>query len=228
MCHMSTPCFAPAVQFFADLEHDNTREFWTAERHRYDQLVKPPFLELLDELDGVGGTWRVYRPHNDTRFGSTKGPYKTFIGAVTERADGVGTFVQISGRGVLVGTGMPMLAPDQLAVYRTAVAADTGAELDHAIARVRGRGVDVHGGRWEPLRRVPRGHDAAHPRADLLRWKGVESNTRVTTPPWPTPAAAAVDLRLAIDRAADVDDWLGRRVGPSTLTPEERFAPRRR
>lgn len=222
---MTTPCFAPAVQFFSELELDNSRDFWTAERHRYDQLVKPPFVELLDEL---GGSWRIYRPHNDTRFGTTKGPYKTFIGAVTERADGVGTFVQISSRGVLVGTGMPMLAADQLATSRAAVADDAGVDLDRAVAIARGRGVVVHGGRWDPLRRVPRGVDPQHPRSELLRWKGVESNTRVASPPWPTPARAAADLRRATAASAEVDDWLGRHVGPSSMTAEERFAPRRR
>jgi uncharacterized protein (DUF2461 family) len=227
MCHMSA-IFDEAVRFFSELEGDNSREFWQRERHRYDHIVKPTFLAVLGGIDGFG-PWRVYRPHNDTRFGNAKGPYKTFIGAVAERSDGVGAFVQVSGRGVLAATGVPMPAPDQLAALRAAIADDrTGAEFVAAVDAARGRGATVHGGRWEPLRRPPRGHPADHPRAELLRWKGVEVNQRFVDPPWRTPEAAASEIDAALGAPHELHRWLTRHVGPSALTPEERFAPRRR
>ena len=225
MCHMTDPLFSAGIEFFRGLERDNTRAFWHAHRARYDDAIKPSFVDVLERL---GGDWRIYRPHNDQRFSAAKGPYKTFIGAVTERPDGVGTFVQLSARGVLVGTGMPMLAADQLTTYRAAVASDDGARLTAAIDAARRHGLTVHAGRWEPLKRVPRGADPHHPRCDLLRWKGVETNTRIECPPWSTPAEASSGIRDRIELASQVDDWLGRFVGPSAMSPEERFAPRRR
>src|SRR3712207_2399666 len=116
MCHMRQDFTAVAVNFFAQLEADNSRERWNATRDGYDDLLRPAFGELLD---GLGGTWRAYRAQNDVRFARV--PYKTFLGAVTERPDGVGAFVQIGARGLLVGTGVPQPAPDQLARLRAAV-----------------------------------------------------------------------------------------------------------
>jgi uncharacterized protein (DUF2461 family) len=214
---MTEPWVRDAAAFFRELGADNDRTWWQAHRERYDD-ARARFVALLDALDGWG-PWRVYRPNNDARFGN-RAPYKTFLGAVAERSDGVGAFVQVSALGLLVGTGVPMPAPDQLAALRAAIAEDdAGPALEAAIAAVRAAGATVHGGRYEPLKRVPRGYPADHPRAELLRWKGLEVNVR-------PPTASGVPDAL---RAGDpVHAWLGRHVGPSALTPEERFAPKRR
>jgi uncharacterized protein (TIGR02453 family) len=157
MCRMSSTWMHRAAAFFGELERENTREWWQANRVRYDEEIRPAFLALLAEVQAFG-PWRTYRVANDTRFASGKGPYKTFIGAVAERADGVGAFIQVGPAGLLVGTGMPMPAPDQLAVLRRAIADDgSGPAFADAVASVRAVGGHVHGGRWEPLRRVPKG-----------------------------------------------------------------------
>lgn len=227
LCHMSA-LFADAVAFFAELERDNSRDFWQRERHRYDDAIKPAFLAVLDGVGGFG-PWRVYRPHNDTRFNSDAGPYKTFIGAVAERADGVGAFVQISSRGALAASGIPMPAPDQLAAMRAAIADDeSGPGLLAAIEHANLGGTTVHGGRWDPLRRTPRGYPADHQRAELLRWKGVEANVRIARPAWSSSGQAATEVDTLLARPSELHEWLARHVGPSALSPEERFAPRRR
>jgi uncharacterized protein (TIGR02453 family) len=178
---MSTTLVADAGAFFTRLEADNTREFWQTERAIYEQELRPQFTTLVEGLAGFAA-WRIYRPHNDTRFQRDKGPYKTFIGAVSERPDGVGAFVQISKRGLLVGTGMPMPASDQLPRLRTALGDDvTGVAFVAAVQAVEQAGATVHGGRYEPLKRVPKPFSADHPRATYLCWKGVEINYRLAT-----------------------------------------------
>jgi uncharacterized protein (DUF2461 family) len=187
MCHMYPGFAAAATAFFRELDADNSRAFWAEHRHRYDDL-RPAFLALLA---GLGGEWRVYRPHNDTR--SARQPYKTFLGAVTEDADGVGAFVQVGPRGLLVGTGVPQPAADQLARLREAIGGGTsGPAFTAAVGAVEAAGGRVHGGRWDPLARVPRGWPADHPRAAWLRWKGVEVSHRPGSPAWlDTPDAPA-------------------------------------
>ena len=208
-----------AAAFFTALEADNSREFWRAERRVYDDVLRPAFLALLP--DAPGG-WRVYRPHNDTRFGRTT-PYKTFLGAVTELADGVGWFVRVDARGLLVGSGIPMPARDQLARWRDAVGGPHGDAFVSAAARVTASGARVHSGRYDPLARVPRGWPADHPRAEWLRWKGAEVNSRVGTADDP---GGPDGVRALLDRGAPVHEWLAAHVGPSALSAEERFAPR--
>jgi uncharacterized protein (TIGR02453 family) len=228
MCHMTTPWAETAATFFAELEQHNDRDWWQASRATHDRVIKPRFLELLGGISGFE-SWRVYRPNNDTRFQSGKGPYKTFIGAVAERPDGVGVFLQIGAQGLLVGTGIPMPAPDQLQRMRLAIA-DPGAgdAFEAAIAEVRAGGGLVFGGRWEPLRRVPRGYPNDHPKAEWLRWKGVEVNHRPGLPAWLSQPRAAGRVDQLIARGDPLHVWLGQYVGPSSLTPEERFAPKTR
>lgn len=213
--------------FFTELEADNSREFWGRERARYDERIRPAFTELCGAVTAFTD-WRIYRPHNDTRFRADAPPYKTFIGAVAERPDGVGAFLQLSRRGLLVATGMPMPAPDQLGRFRLAVADDvSGPALVDAIAATTGRGAIIRAGRWDPLKRVPRGFAAHHPRADLLRWKGIEVDHRDAQPSWRTVADAASAIDGMLDDPVELHEWLGRHVGASALTAEERFAPRR-
>ncbi len=216
-----------AVAFYRELEADNSKEFWARERARYDDGVKPLFAEILEGVTSFGG-WRVYRPHNDTRFGKAE-PYKTFAGAVAERPDGVGAFVQVGARGLLVGTGLPMPASDQLPRLRDGIAGSrSGPAFERAVGTVEDAGVRVFHGRYEPLKRVPAGYPADHPRADHLRWKGIETNQRVARPTWRTAAAAAEDIERMLALPEPLHRWLAANVGPSAMTPEERFAPKRR
>jgi uncharacterized protein (DUF2461 family) len=210
-----------ASAFFAALELENTREHWQAHRAPYDAELRPAFVQLVEAVPGWG-PWRVYRPHNDTRFGGA--PYKTFLGAVTERADGVGAFVQVGPRGLLLGTGIPMPAPDQLARLRAALADDgSGPGFVAAVEQVSGAGARVHGGRYEPLARVPRGCPADSPRASWLRWKGVEVSQRPAVDG--DPSGQLIGELLAV--GDPLHRWLAEHVGASALTAEERFAPRR-
>ena len=220
LCRMRLGFTATAVAFFSELEADNTREHWQTTRGVYDDLLRPTFDALLAAL---GGNWRVYRPHNDTRFARL--PYKTFLGAVTEGPDGVGAFVRVGAQGLLVGTGMPQPAADQLARLRAAIAEDDSGQASvEAMSLVSATDAHVHGGRWTPLTRTPRGWPANHPRATWLRWKGVEVTHRPGSPDWLDSAEAPQRIRRLFQLGAPLHRWLAAHVGPSALTAEQRFS----
>jgi uncharacterized protein (DUF2461 family) len=228
MHHMFSGFSSQSVEFFQQLEEDNSKDFWTRHRNVYDESIKPTFVTLLNGVTSFG-SWRVYRPNNDTRFGTSKGPYKTFIGAVAERDDGVGAFLQISSKGLLIGTGIPMPAPDQLTALRAALDNSAAAKsFLAAVRKVEANGVVVHGGRYEPLARVPTGFKKGHLMETHLRWKGVELNVRPDNPTWLDTPNAPKHVDKLIAQGAALMDWLGANVGPSSLTAEERFAPKRR
>jgi len=187
--------------------------------------VRPVFTAVCAALTAFT-EWRIYRPHNDLRFRADSPPYKTFIGGVAERPDGVGAFIRVSSLGLLVATGLPLPAPDQLARFRAAVAdAVSGPALVAAISAITGGGMMVRPGRAEPLKRVPRGYPADHPRADLLRWKGIEVNHRVRRPAWVDVAAASSGIDALLSEPVALHEWLSRYVGASALTAEQRFGP---
>jgi uncharacterized protein (DUF2461 family) len=66
-----------AVEFFEDLEEDNTKSFWQANIETYEISVKRPTEELLAELEPEFGAGRLFRPYRDVRFSKDKSPYKT-------------------------------------------------------------------------------------------------------------------------------------------------------
>jgi uncharacterized protein (TIGR02453 family) len=209
-----------AFEFFVGLEADNSKPYWVAHRTIYDECVRAPFDELSAVVDREFGPLRVFRPYRDARFSKDKTPYKTTAAAVTEAQGGTAYYVQVSAEGLFVGSGYYHLASDQLERFRAAVAdARTGPKLASAVDGLRTQKYSVAS--REALKRVPRGFDAEHPRAELLRMKGVHIGRTFGAPRWVHTAAAADRIVTTWRDAAPVNRWLDRHVGPSTLAPPE-------
>src|SRR5229473_1976923 len=129
-----------ALEFFEGLEADNSKTYWQAYKSVYEQAVKAPMEALLLDLSGEFGEGRVFRPYRDVRFSADKSPYKTNIAATLSR----GGYISLSTTGLGAGTGMYVLAPDQLERYRDSVAKDrSGGQLAELVAGVRKKGIDV-------------------------------------------------------------------------------------
>ena len=116
---------AEAIEFYEGLEADNSKTYWNENKSVYENLVLRPMTELLAELAPEFGETKLFRPYRDVRFSADKAPYKTAIGATLE----LGGYVQLSAEGLAVGSGMWMMAPDQLERYREAVAAETTGQV---------------------------------------------------------------------------------------------------
>ena len=160
-----------ALDFYDDLEMDNTKSFWTAHKDTYDTAVKAPMQALVTALEDEFGAAKIFRPHRDVRFAKDKTPYKTHQGAYVAVSPATGWYVQVSAPGVRVGAGFYDADGPRLAAYRESVADDrTGPELEKILRKLRKGGWDVGG---ESLKTSPRGYDADHPRIELLRHKSL-------------------------------------------------------
>ena len=160
-----------ALDFFDDLEVDNTKSFWDAHKHVYDESVKAPFTALAAALEPEFGSFKIFRPHRDVRFAKDKTPYKTHQGAFVGAGPSMGWYVELSPRGVRVGGGFYEAGGARLAAIRDAVAHDkTGPSLKRALTKLEKAGFEIGGDR---LKTSPRGYDADHPRIDLLRHKQI-------------------------------------------------------
>ena len=155
-----------ALDFFEGLEADNSKTYWTANKTTYDEAVYAPMAALIEELGEEFGEGKIFRPYRDVRFSADKTPYKTNIAAVLGEG-----YISLTAAGLSAGSGMWMMAPDQLARYRAAVADHRGGELEKVIAGITRKKIQVHG--HDVLKTVPRGYDKEHPRIDLLRHKSV-------------------------------------------------------
>src|SRR5690349_13174115 len=117
----SFPGFSPkALAFFRQLARNNKREWFQPRKEQFEQLVRRPMLELveqvLDDLRGfavdhvVDPKRAVYRIYRDTRFSNDKSPYKTHIAAIFPHARlpkhaGAGYYFAISHEGLQIGGG---------------------------------------------------------------------------------------------------------------------------
>jgi uncharacterized protein (TIGR02453 family) len=206
-----------AIDFYLGLEADNSKEYWQAHKSVYETAVKGPFDELLKELAPEFGAGKIFRPYRDVRFSADKSPYKTSAAAALEG----GGYVQLSADGLGCGSGMYMLAPDQLDRYRKAVADErTGAEIESIAATLRKAGAEISA--HDALKTIPRGYPKDHPRADLLRNKGLIAWTQWEPAPWLHKPAAKKKVADFLRGAGPLNQWLERHVGPSAMADDRR------
>jgi uncharacterized protein (DUF2461 family) len=67
----------------------------------------------------------------------------------------------------------------------------------------------------DTLVRVPRGFDAGHPRADLLRHKSLAVVVDHGDPDWFTTPACLDEVAAGWRAVTPILDWLGEHVGPA-------------
>ncbi len=197
-----------ALDFYEDLEADNSKAFWTAHKSVYEESVKAPMLELAALLGPEFGEGKFFRAYRDIRFSKDKTPYKTHQGVVFHDSS---RYLQISAAGLFVGGGYWHTSSDQVARLRRAVADDlAGTALEKALASVTKSGLNVHG---EQLTRVPSGFDKDHPRADLLRYKALTCGREFGAPKWLATKRAYAEIAKAWRAMSPLVDWLDKHVG---------------
>lgn len=163
-----------ALDFYDDLEMDNTKSFWESQKHVWKESVEAPMKALMAELEPefaapYGTSAKVFRPYRDVRFAKDKTPYKTHQGAFVAAGPATGWYFEISPRGTRVGSGFYDADGGRLAAIREAMADEkTGRALDRLLKRLEKAGFEVGG---DQLKTSPRGYDADHPRIHLLRRK---------------------------------------------------------
>ena len=177
------PGFPPEAQrFLADLRDHNDRDWFAAHRQTYEQAVRGPGEALLASLEPelaaltgrpVGG--KIFRVHRDVRFSKDKRPYNAHLHIAFPARGGEGTacgyFFGLDAERVRVGAGGFDFAGPVLDAYRAAVAdPKKGPALQAILDKLAKAGLSIEGAE---LKRTPAPYPADHPRAALLRRKGL-------------------------------------------------------
>ncbi|WBQ03551.1 DUF2461 domain-containing protein [Kribbella sp. CA-293567] len=197
---------AAALDFYDDLELDNSKTFWTANKHVYEESVKAPMVALLAELEPEFGAAKIFRPYRDVRFAKDKTPYKTAQGAFVDLGPSTGYYVQVSAPGVRVGAGFYEASSERLGRIRTAIDEDRrGKQLEKLLLALQAEGWELGG---EKLKTSPRGYDADHPRIDLLRHKSMSVNKSYGFEPIIHTADLVDQIRRDWRAAAPLLDWI--------------------
>jgi uncharacterized protein (TIGR02453 family) len=160
-----------ALDFYDDLEADNTKSFWSTHKEVWERSVRDPMVALTEALGPEFGPAKVFRPYRDVRFSKDKTPFKDHQGAFVAVAPATGYYLELGSPGVRTGAGFYDADSARLARIRSAVADERrGTELERILAALERRGWERRG---DTLRTAPRGWPADHPRIGLLRHKSL-------------------------------------------------------
>jgi uncharacterized protein (TIGR02453 family) len=173
-----------ALKFFKELKKNNNREWFTANKSRYDSLLREPMETLLGSLQEklrvfdpdivIEPKRAIYRIYRDVRFSKDKTPYKTQIAAAfsyrgLNKNNEPGFYFHISDTEVGIGGGLYMPSPDQVKNMRKALAQDAS-ELKKILAAKKFTSL-FSGMEGERLARIPQGYAPDHPDGELLKLK---------------------------------------------------------
>lgn len=177
-----------SLKFIADLKKHNDREWFKANKDRYEEEVRQPFLDFISDAGPqlkkispyivadprpVGGS--LFRIHRDVRFSKDKSPYKTHAGAHFRANAGKdvhspGYYLHIEPSGCFIAGGMWMPDSKGLRMIRDGIADNP----DH----------------WRKIRKVldsedrlirpPQGFDPTHPLIEDIKLKSFTASVRLT------------------------------------------------
>jgi uncharacterized protein (TIGR02453 family) len=195
------------LEFLYELSQNNDKSWFDANKARYRENIldnAPLFVAALGarlqaeispgivydtRVNGAGSMMRIYR---DVRFSKDKTPYKTNIAFAfwegpRKKMENPSFGFQFGTWGAGIYGGLWGFPKGTIDAYRQAVDDDKlGAKLEAAIEAVETAGeYEISG---DLYKRVPRGYDTDHPRAELLKYKGLHASSPqfdieiVTTP----------------------------------------------
>lgn len=132
------------TNFFKELAKNNHKEWFHANKKRYENEVKAPFLNLLEELLGTLTEWdnrilpdakkAMFRINRDIRFSKDKAPYHTLLKAGFspngKKSILPGYYLGIDTHSIHVGGGLFMLRPPELKLVRAHIAKNPKALID--------------------------------------------------------------------------------------------------
>jgi uncharacterized protein (TIGR02453 family) len=205
-----------ALEFLRELEDNNDRDWFKANREHYEEHLMGPVKALAEDLEEFGRA-RTFRPWNDTRFRSGP-PLKEHVGLAIGYEGAGGYYVEVSLDGLLVAAGLHNPAPDQVDRLRRSVdASRSAAALTRAVRQAEGAGLELN----EPdLKRAPRGYPSDHPRLEMLRRRRLTAVRRHELGAWLHKPAAGKRISEQFEAATPLVRWLREHVGPTQASAE--------
>jgi uncharacterized protein (TIGR02453 family) len=211
----TSPSFSPELfAFLRELAAHNDREWFNANKARYEAHVKEPALAFVEDmgyrlpevaphlLADAKSMFRIYR---DTRFAKDKSPYKTHVGIyfrheAAPTVDTAGLYLHLEPRNVFLGAGIWHPGTPALKRIRDTIVARPQAWRAAS---------DAVAPEWElangdSLKRAPAGFDPDHPLIDDLKRKSFAVVSRLSQ----KEACAGGFLDLVVARALAARPYL--------------------
>ena len=176
------------LNFFSDLNDNNSKQWFEAHRDIYDDYVLQPTREFVvamgKKLETIAPAINaipkinqsMFKIHRDVRFSKDKRPYKTHLGiwfweGQGKRMECSGFYFHVEQERLLLAAGVHCFTPETLTLYRDAVIDKShSVQLEKAVIDVSGKGYSIGGKHYK---RFPRGFDSTHKNAEFLLHNGL-------------------------------------------------------
>ena len=165
------------IRFLKDLEKNNNREWFTANKGKYEsamgdvKALAEAIKQGLNKKDVIEEA-KVFRIYRDVRFSKDKAPYKNNLGIHFKRATAQrrgGYYLHIEPGGCFVGGGFWAPEPADLKRIRDEIAFDDKPLRKIISAKPFVKYFGQLGG--DELKTAPSGYERDHPALDLIRKK---------------------------------------------------------
>ena len=185
------PSFSPQLfAFLRELEQHNDREWFNANKDRYERDLKEPALAFVEDLGYrlpqvaphlTADKRSLFRIYRDTRFSKDKTPYKTHVGIYfrhdrSDQADTAGLYLHLEPRHVFLGAGIWHPGSPALKRIRDALVARPDAWRS-AVAAIEPVWRLADG---ESLKRAPAGCAPDHPLIEDIKRKSFAITSPLT------------------------------------------------
>ncbi len=198
---------ADAFAFYAELADNQTKEWWLANKQRYDTRVKAPVDRLVDALGGEFGPLKIFRPYKDVRFSADKRPYKDHLGLATADDSAATYYLQLSRQGLMLAGGLYQPAREQLARFREIVDDNRlVGDLEATLEEVGESGFTIM--TTDALATAPRGFSVDHPKIELLRLKRLAIAAEHAPAEWMTGPELVDRVRASWRTVRVWNDWI--------------------
>lgn len=173
----------PLFSFLEDLKENNNKDWFTANKKRYE-ACRATFMEIVEALlaglrekdeafEGVTAKACVFRIYRDVRFGKDKTPYKTSFSACLapegRKSAGAIRYFHLEPGNTLLAAGI--YRPDAEGLKKIRQEIDYNADALKEILNDATFQQYFDGLSGEKLKRPPKGYDAEHPEVELLKFK---------------------------------------------------------
>lgn len=192
------PHFTPKTfAFLRELADNNDREWFDANRERYESDVREPALDFIQDFGDrllkisphfsadprlQGGS--LFRIHRDTRFSSDKTPYKTHTGmqfrhvATKDDVHAPGFYLHLEPGACWAGVGLWRPSTDDAYAIRDRISSDPAEWKKAAYGKAFSDVFELSDG--DPLVNVPRQYDEDHRFADDIRRRTFTAGAKLT------------------------------------------------
>ncbi len=197
--------------FFSELKINNNREWFQANKERYERYVREPLLQFVEDFgvrlaeispyyvaDARRSGGSLFRINRDIRFSADKSPYKTAAGIQFRHESGKdvhapGFYLHLEPGGVFAGMGLWQPDSRTLGLIRDGLVQNSARWLEIVSAETFKATFTLGG---ESLQRPPKGYDPTHPLIQDIKRKDF-----IASVPFTEADACAPDF---IDRFSDV------------------------